>query len=117
MATMTRTITTADVFPPSAEGSKGSTSGPHGFGRGVGTAVKDVNFTGGRQISFWSFKVGLRPLGQEQTVFPSFNVDLKVSGQAQMAFSGLKDKRIILATICENQQEHLVIKQMWEHPR
>ena len=98
MATKTRTTTTAAVFPPSSVGSEGSTSGPSCRGLGkmpVGTAVKEVSVIGGRQIFFWFFKVGERPLGQEQTVFPSFNVDLKVSGQAQMAVAGLGEENYI----------------------
>ena len=61
----------------------------------VGTAVKEVSGTGGRQIFLWSFKVGVRPLGQEQTVFPSFKVDMKVSGHAQVAVTGLEEESYI----------------------
>ena len=95
MATKTRTITKAAVSSPSA-GSEGLTSGPNCRGMGtVGTAVKEVSITGGRQIFLWSFKVGVRLLGQEQTVFPSFKVDMKVSGHAQVAVTELVEEYYI----------------------
>ena len=94
MAAMTRTITTAAVFPPSSVSWVGSTSGPSCRRRvgTAGTAVKEGSVAGGRQIFFWSFTVGVRPPGQEQTVFPSFNVDLKVSGHTQVAVNELQEE-------------------------
>lgn len=96
MTMISRTITTAAALPPSLEGGEGTTVGPLEIvftGPAVErmeTAATEGSMVGGRQTLLPPFKVGMRPVGQEQMFLPCFNVDVKVSGQAHVAVTGLR---------------------------